>query len=893
MSVPDVLIVHHTHWDREWYRTFGDFRYRLLQGVGHIVDLLERDAIPSFLLDGQSVIAEDVRSVLDESTLEKFLRFVASGRIEVGPWFVMPDEFLVRGESLLRNLRRGMKCARDLGANPSVLYLPDTFGHSSQMPQLATSLGLRFAVVGRGVNRRQANLWWAGADGSSIFTHAFPTREGYYNPQLTQDDFVEAAHAYVDEVSESVDCPDSSEPEPILLTAGADHTLPPRDWCRRKELLLESLPFVESRLDEALARLHDFVVEQGGPAAGTLNGELRDHRRAFLLPGIASARVDVKIENQRAEDLLLSELEPLTCWLFSSPVYRRDSGDTDCHLEDDRELHGRLWAPKHIDELWRALMLNHPHDSIGGCSIDAVHEANHARYTLVRTAAARHRDDILRHLTGWIPGSPNMLLHVFNVLPWVQDESIFVAEVDVPEASDKGAISLRRPLTGENVPVQILDRAPTDGFYSEMERAPGWDEGWKYRIAFRAPARGVERSVFQIVPCESDARESDGFEHADSAPIDNDFLEIGFEGNTGLVIHDLNAGRSIRLWLEWHRDDGDSYNSDPLPETLVTGTLDHESSHIYRGTLISWVACVIDGPDGTNVRLNAELRHREPFVRFSVEIDNRSRDTRLSLCLRRDGSHTATTMASRADTPYDFVSRHHVVDEESFLQGFSEIADEQTELAPREHPSLSTVVVDQIQFMHVGVHGYDVEPGPTLRATLLRSYGQLSKGALRVRGTGAGPHLPTPQAQMLSKIEHSFAVGFETTESPLGTTRVYRGPALSFQGGDALLVNGATELESVLFSIDSRAVLMEALYRVDERHCVLRFSNPTDDDVSFHLTSPLVTAIDSATLEDLVDPDASHNALLLGESTEQGRTWRMYIPAKRIAGYILDLGAGI
>jgi len=39
----DCVIVSHTHWDREWYRTFQAFRARLVDTVDAVLDQLDRD----------------------------------------------------------------------------------------------------------------------------------------------------------------------------------------------------------------------------------------------------------------------------------------------------------------------------------------------------------------------------------------------------------------------------------------------------------------------------------------------------------------------------------------------------------------------------------------------------------------------------------------------------------------------------------------------------------------------------------------------------------------------------------------------------------------------------------------------------------------------------------
>ena len=57
-----VLVVSHTHWDREWYHAAGRFRHRLVALVDDLLD----DPPPegqSFLLDGQGIVLDDYLAV--------------------------------------------------------------------------------------------------------------------------------------------------------------------------------------------------------------------------------------------------------------------------------------------------------------------------------------------------------------------------------------------------------------------------------------------------------------------------------------------------------------------------------------------------------------------------------------------------------------------------------------------------------------------------------------------------------------------------------------------------------------------------------------------------------------------------------------------------------------
>src|SRR5947209_279253 len=184
-----VSIIPHTHWDREWYSPFQTFRLRL---VDLLDDLLPRlDADPSyahFMLDGQMAVVDDYLAVRRgaEPTLR---RLAASGRVSAGPWYILMDEFLVSGETTVRNLQRGLDRAAAFGGAMDVGYLPDMFGHVAQMPQLLQQFGFEHAVVWRGVPSvvERSGFWWSALDGSTVRAqYLWP--EGYGNGADCRDD---------------------------------------------------------------------------------------------------------------------------------------------------------------------------------------------------------------------------------------------------------------------------------------------------------------------------------------------------------------------------------------------------------------------------------------------------------------------------------------------------------------------------------------------------------------------------------------------------------------------------------------------------------------------------------------------------------------------------------
>src|SRR4051795_6863686 len=95
-----VAIVPHTHWDREWYAPFQTYRVELVHLLDELLDLLERDGTYArFLLDGQTAVLDDYLEVRPGAEA-RLAALVAEGRVQIGPWMVLMDEYMVSAETI-------------------------------------------------------------------------------------------------------------------------------------------------------------------------------------------------------------------------------------------------------------------------------------------------------------------------------------------------------------------------------------------------------------------------------------------------------------------------------------------------------------------------------------------------------------------------------------------------------------------------------------------------------------------------------------------------------------------------------------------------------------------------------------------------------------------------
>jgi hypothetical protein len=189
-----------------------------------VLDLLDDGTLPSFLFDGQTVAWRDLLAVASPAMAQRLQRHATQGRLVLGPWYVSADEFLVSGESLMRNLAFGLADAHSAGPVQAVGYLPDTFGHVAQMPQILAQFGIGLAVVWRGADAQYDRFDWVAPDGTAVGT-VFLT-QGYYLHPLHAPDGFTALQTLLGHLA-TRRCPGVTAP--LLLTHGGDHLAPRRD----------------------------------------------------------------------------------------------------------------------------------------------------------------------------------------------------------------------------------------------------------------------------------------------------------------------------------------------------------------------------------------------------------------------------------------------------------------------------------------------------------------------------------------------------------------------------------------------------------------------------------------------------------------------------------------
>lgn len=852
-----IHLISHTHWDREWYLTYEQFRLRLVGLVDRLLDLLEsRPDFEHFHLDGQTIVLEDYLELRPQN--EGRLRtLIEEGRILIGPWYDMPDEFLVSGEALVRNLALGHRMSRRFGTPMPVGYLPDLFGHIAQMPQILRNFGLDNAILWRGFGGKKAEYWWQSPDGSRVLMMHLPP-EGYCNatrvhldPAAMVERATKAAKAEAERTAVGE----------VLLMNGVDHVEPHPVIPELARQLSDALgaPVRHSTLPAYVDAVRS-GVEKGGLATSleVVHGELRSGEDyANLLPGVFSARMYIKQANARVQTLLEKRAEPLATFAW---------------------MLGARYPAEELRYAWKTLLQNHPHDSICGCSVDAVHDENMTRFARAGQVARAIADEAATVVARAVPAGPDGALRLVALnTSGTAFSGAMEALIDLPYESAEprrlfDAEALDAPVTfwskttrpagvsthdGKPSPFQVLGEDDVVTFVMSRFETPWALRARRMRLVFSGDVPACGCATFDVAMAETSPRpgrtssltalaKAGGYKSTDRS-ADNAHVRISINDDGTLDLVDRKTGtRYSRCGeLEDVGDVGDEYNySPPANDRRVTSAdaVDVKISRLHAGPVrvafqIDYALLLpVSAADDrvarsietvrTPVRIVVSLDADSSRVTWHVTIDNHSKDHRLRLLfpvgvesidhVRAETAFGVARRAARREVPTEV--RVELPASSGPTGSFTEAGND---------TSGAVVLGD-------GLMEYEAytDAGPAqLGLTLLRCVGYLSREDLVTRPSGhAGPGLATPGAQCLGR--HEFRAAFEPRQTPPTNAGLFA-CASSFVAPPQVVAasgaGGALVASGRFLAIDATqgAVVLSACHRSEEgEHVQLRVFNP-------------------------------------------------------------------
>lgn len=872
-----AIMVSETHWDRAWYVPFQVFRIRLVRLIDRLIELLDRDPeFRSFMLDGQMLPIEDYLEIRPERRAD-LERLVRAGRLHVGPWYALADEYLVSPEALIRNLIIGMRMAEELGAVMREGYVPDAFGHIGQLPQILHGFGIESAVFWRGVGDEGEELgnefWWQAPDGTRVL--AIHMRDGYHNaanlgypmrwgdPSAMEFDMELA----INQLRQALTIlkPYAHTPY-LLLMNGIDHSeaepLVPKIIAKANETLPDV--YIEhGSLSDFITRLRAHVDHDTLPV---FQGEFNRGRYAVILQGVYSTRMYLKQANDRVQTLLERYAEPLSAWAW---------------------VLGRDYPAAFLDAAWRKLLKNHAHDDICGCSVDTVHREMMTRFGEAEQIGAILTRDHYRYLMHQIdrtaqPGVPFVL---YNPLAWPRTETMEL-RLHFDRLDDTANNFCLVDAAGRPVPFQVLERH--EYFEPEVLKANRKQEvraavavrdlpSCGYRVYFALPgaASAEVEAPLQILP----------------NGVENRYLRVEINADGSLDVLDKETGHRFRQlgYLCDEEDAGDEYDYSPCPHPLRISSLGRPAriQRVHAGPLqvtyeISTTLPlpvsltedrqrrsheIVECPITTSVTLYWDSR----VISMRTTVDNRARDHRLRVCFPTD-IHADHAMA---DGHFDVIGRPIDVPK---VQGWA-----QPPVPTRNQRRFVDVSDGRIGLavFNRGLPEYEVlrDGGRnTIAVTLLRCVDNISRGDLLTRPEHAGIPCPAPEGQCQGEHTFEYAVYPHSGDwrSVYRAAYTWHTPALLRRGDEhegyipgevwpehspnedlgvpvklrPLDLSGSLPPELSLLTLQPETLVLSAIKRSERGDSlIVRFYNPTAEAVQATVT--LFRPIRSAQLVNL------------------------------------------
>jgi alpha-mannosidase len=832
MPWPIYHLIPHTHWDREWYLTRAAFVSRLVPALDDLIARMEQEPeFRSFVLDGQTVLLEDYLSVRPEMA-PRIRALVADGSLQIGPWYVLADELIPSGESLLRNLLAGRADAERLGGRLDVLYSPDAFGHPATWPALATEFGIPYGVLWRGVGGelgQDGDLYsWRAPDGSDVVLHHL-SPDGYeIGASLPAD----PARLEVPWSRVKAQLVARARTQHVAVFVGADHHAAHPAVTRLRHLLAALEPGAEVRV----SRLEEYFAGAAESAATLppLEGELRwSYGYTWTLQGVHGTRAPLKRLHGEAELAVERWAEPLAALA---------------------QWHRRRDARPLLDHAWRTLLRSQFHDSIAGCTSDAVAARVSARIEDALAMAGELARTSLDVLIGNDPDkareepsgtAPRLVL--YNPVPR-RRRAVVVAELswfrgDVL-VGPPGARAPRRAKPPsdldiaaalEGIPYQILSRHAGSERLDSPRHYPDQDEVDLVRVALALP----ELAGFGSLAGAS-GQSPDSTVSAGPRRIANRFVEVAFSDDGLVQLTDRRSGARYRrlLALESEGDAGDTYSFAPAPERPVSATWTSVRA-VASGPLVGAMEARTALRSGRiRARLLLALYADSPILRCTLELENAATDHRLRLRIP-SGRPGADTIAGG---PFSAVRRTQHPPESWRYPRETPVP-----TAPAQRFVASATSEGGLAVLAPGFFEYQQDDDGDLVVTLLRCVGQLSREDLPTRPGHAGWPVATPGAQCLGRERLQLAL------APVSAGDAERVAPLSALWEDAFLppraiwLRQATELDPAATGIqlEGEGLVFSALKpAADGDGIVLRCYNATGSDVvgQLELAAPLAAA---------------------------------------------------
>ncbi|WP_342025105.1 glycoside hydrolase family 38 C-terminal domain-containing protein [Arthrobacter citreus] len=360
--------VGHAHIDSAWLWPVRETVRKVARTFANVLELMDHD--PDFVFTASS--AQQYAWIKDHYP-DLFARVAAKVRsgqfVPTGGMWVESDTNLPGGEALVRQFVAGKRFFQEeFNVDPEVVWLPDSFGYSAALPQIARAAGARWFLTQK-ISWNETNTMphstflWEGIDGSRLFTH-FPPVDTY-NSELSGQELARAQRQYAEKGFGNTSL--------VPFGWGDGGGGPTREMlaAARRTADLEGSPKVRLSSPERFFTAAEEELAEPPVWSGELYLEF--HR------GTYTSQANTKRGNRRSEHLL-REAE---LWAATAAVRT-----------------GREYPYDTLERIWHTVLLQQFHDILPGTSIAWVHQEAERNYARVAAELETLIDDAARALLG-------------------------------------------------------------------------------------------------------------------------------------------------------------------------------------------------------------------------------------------------------------------------------------------------------------------------------------------------------------------------------------------------------------------------------------------------------------------------------------------------------------
>lgn len=880
----DFPIIPHTHWDREWYFTTSRSKIYSLNHFKEIFDVLENNKnFSHFLLDAQLSIIDDYLEFhpYDENRIKKL---VTEGKLIIGPWYTQTDQMVISGESIIRNLYYGIERAKDFGAYMKTGYMPDSFGQSAQMPQLLNGFNIKYNTFKRGLGDShypKNEFYWESPDGSRVF-NMYLDRYGNFVYFTSETDSLNNLMAKLKEETDR-----RSLIGTLTLYNGEDQRPVRKNLPEIVEKLNELNPdsnFYISTIDNVMEK-----AENNGFHYDTVKGEMTSGQFSRVHKSIYSTRADLKIKNNKNENLIVNISEPLSSIAYKS---------------------GFEYENRVFEQAWKLMAENAAHDSIGMCNSDETNNSIEYRNDTVKSLMDNLNDLKMREIGSAIPEKDIFQFQVYNFLPYrrsgVLKAEIFTPFTDVEIYDTDGTVYESKVLKSEKLEERIKNKMKSEVGFNTNDN-PRWikENSEIYKTELLIYLKDTLPLGYRTLFMRKKESADKVYEYSTEVnEIENDLLNIRIQKNGSIIIKDKknNLEKEGFLIFEDSGDAGDTYDySEPYNDRILTSeNSEIEILETEKNSLLNKIKYSVK----MNIPYNLTSREQEQdniqieffvilsleknssLVKVDIEVENKAIEHRVRVLFRTG----IESVESIADQQFGTIRRPVYLSEvENWREnGWNEkprtIEPMQSFVSlANDHENVS-IITDCVREYQITGKKFD-----TIALTLFRSTPEMGKAELKDRpGRASGmANWETPDANLLKNLKFNFAISIGKNEYSISKisniskeylTPFYYYQAAEFKNVDIFFLMNKPEIQDVpfdysIFSSENRNCILSTVKKAEKENAlIIRVYNPddkksTDFDIIYHddIKNTSLVKFDEETVMDNVEFSFDGNKINISE----------------------------